>query len=318
MKKFFAAMMVLGFVMAVPAFADDSSGPGKDGHRRDEGGSIDIRNTVSPRIDVDPRITVSPRIDVDPRITVSPRINPEITVSPRISNKQGQKQYQGQDQEQDQKQKQGQFQIGINKQGQNNNQVINPEQTVTFVSPREYLAAPALTVAPGATRPYEPKSYIHGPGLLLPTHMTFVQADSCRAGGISDDWDGNSLADEASEITLWYPNLKAGEAFPVRFTHYLGTAMSETDSDHAFVTAVCEAAYRAMEEGANMGIVTFKIRPRSKSWGVGLPASGAASSTGGLAGTAGMALGVSNAYVKGDLFVHITSFTRDPLVFTGN
>lgn len=316
MKRLLLTAIVMGLLVATPGMA--SADVNTNNCNGSGSCSNDVANTNTTKI----KIKVAPKINVNTRIrntntntvrntntntirntNTSYNTNKNLNVNVNKNTNQ-QQQYQGQ--------KQGQSQG----QGQNNYQRIDPSQTVTFDSPRPFLEAPGLTIAPEGSRPYNPEGWIHAPGLLLPTHLTFTQADSCRAGGISDSWDGNSLPGEAAEMTLWYAALKVGEPFPVRFTHYLGTAMVETDSDHAFVTAVCEAAYRAMEEGADMGIVSSKIRPRNKSWGVGLPASGAASSaTSGLAGTAGMALGVSNAYVEGDLFIHITSFTRNVLVF---
>lgn len=202
----------------------------------------------------------------------------------------------------------------------------------TFASPQQYIGfgnstsvnlpqLPGFFPVPGNfSQPYKPDIWVNGPGSLVPTTLTRAQADECRSSWISSSWDGGHKPGTDSIDLIW-PTL--GQQFP-RLTSavsYVGTSKAEATENYSFMATVCEAAYRAMRNGATKGIVSFVIRPKNKTSGFGFGTSGGG--TGfppsvlsahpyALAGALGFGTGISRAYIEGELIIHITSLRETP------
>ena len=188
-------------------------------------------------------------------------------------------------------------------------------------------AIPNLIQLPGVmgayqnfTQPYKPEVFINGAGPIRPTRMTMDQADKCGSGlgfwGVNSDYVGASSSTSQS-IALYYPAwdkvLPTGD-----ISAYVGTS-SVSAKDKPWLTTLCAAAKKAMENGASVGVVEYIIRPVNKSAGLMLGASfggsgmaGAALNPYALAGTLGGGFGVSNAYVQGELMLQVTGMTTAP------
>src|SRR5262249_18892772 len=97
-------------------------------------------------------------------------------------------------------------------------------------------------------------------------------------------------------------------------SNYVGISSVE-GADKPWLPAVCEAAYHAMEKGANYGVVEFIIRPKNTMKGFGFASSGGgaivpkaatAASPYGLAASLGFGLGWSSQRVEGEVMIQLT------------
>jgi hypothetical protein len=207
-------------------------------------------------------------------------------------------------------------------QGQGQSQRSDVYNVQVVETPRDFLDAPWFMWLPDAVQPYKPDGWISSPGRFVPTRLTFEEAARCRRSGISDSWDGTSPAiitakREDRVIELMYPQLQKDTSVPTG--RFLGTAKARDDDDPAFTTVVCEAAYRAMEEGVEIGEVTFAIRGVStyKGFSIGpsiaasvIPSAASQNSPYGVAPAIGGGTGFSSTRVEGELIVHITGFAK--------
>jgi len=209
------------------------------------------------------------------------------------------------------KNQQGQVQV----QRQSTKNSNSAKQTVTIVNEdkREFLRAPSLLATPSVVVPFKQDSWINHP-TYMPGVLTFEQANECRAASIDDEFDGTSR-ESTESIQLVYLTKTLPKAATAS---YVGTAWTEGESDTPFITSLCEAAYRAMEEGINLGFVSYAIKPLSKtsSFGLGSSVAGsitppaALSSPYAVSGTMGPSIGKSKSWVEGELTIHITGFRR--------
>jgi hypothetical protein len=196
----------------------------------------------------------------------------------------------------------------------------SPSQYIGFGSSTNYsvnlLQVPGfLGVPSNFSQPYKPDLWVNGPGPIVPSTLTLAQADECRASGVDADWDGGERpAVEAIEL-IW-PSL--GQKFPTMSSPaaYLGTSKVSSTEKYSFMATICQGAYEAMKRGATKGIVTFVIRPRNRSAGIGLGTTGGGSwiPSGvtnthpyALAGSLGFGTGWAKAYSEGELMMHIVS-----------
>jgi hypothetical protein len=174
--------------------------------------------------------------------------------------------------------------------------------------------------APGNfSQPYKPDVFINGAGPVRPARMTYEQASECRGGmGYKDTYVGASRG-KAKEITLVYA---AWDKIDVvnDISNYVGIT-SVNGSDKPWLPAVCEAAFHAMERGANYGVVEFIIRPKNTMKGFGFGSSGGgsvvpsvatAASPYGLAATLGFGVGWSSQRVEGEIMIQITGLLMPP------
>lgn len=199
---------------------------------------------------------------------------------------------------------------------------VGGTQVVSVNTPRDFLDIPGFMTLPDAIPPFKPEGFINAPSLLIPLKLTFKEADDCRKSAISDSWEGKSTK-QSEEIELLYPQFDQKfrdslEAARVNVQSYHGTAKSHADDDYSFIAVVCEAAYRAMEEGAQFGVVQFAVRPTTKYRGIvfgptagmsGQP-NGASANPYGAAGGFSGGVGLSETFVDGILLVHITTFSK--------
>ena len=143
--------------------------------------------------------------------------------------------------------------------------------------------------------------------------MTYDQAKECRGGyGYKDTYTGANR-EKAKEIKLVYA---AWDKIDIStdMSNYVGISSVE-GADKPWLPAVCEAAYHAMEKGANFGVVEFIIRPKNTMKGFGFGSSGggsvvpnaaAAASPYGLAASLGFGLGWSSQRVEGEVMIQLT------------
>jgi hypothetical protein len=197
----------------------------------------------------------------------------------------------------------------------------------TFASPSQYigfgnstsvnlLQVPGFIGVPSNfSQPYKPDLWVNGPGPIVPSTLTSAQADECRASGVSTDWDGGDRP-AVDSIELIWPSL--GQKFPTMSspTSYVGTSKVSSTEKYSFMATICQGAYEAMKKGATKGIVTFVIRPRNRSAGIGFGGTGGGSGlpTGvlathpyALAGALGFGTGWARAYSEGELMMHIVA-----------
>ena len=173
---------------------------------------------------------------------------------------------------------------------------------------------PGIPGAPGNfSQPYKPDVFINGAGPVRPARMTYDQARDCRGGyGYKDSYVGANR-EKAKEITLVYA---AWDKIDVTndISNYVGISSVE-GADKPWLPAVCEAAYHAMEKGANYGVVEFIIRPKNTMKGFGFGTSGGgsvvpsvatATSPYGLAASLGFGLGWSSQRVEGEVMIQVT------------
>jgi hypothetical protein len=199
----------------------------------------------------------------------------------------------------------------------------------TFASPSQYIGfgsstnySTSLIQIPGFlgvpsnfSQPYKPDLWVNGPGPIVPSTLTMAQAEECRAWGVSSDWDGGERPSTDSIELIW-PSL--GQKFPTMSSPagYVGTSKVSSTEKYSFMATICQAAYEAMKKGATKGIVTFVIRPKNKSAGIGLGTTGGGSwlPSGvtnthpyALAGSVGFGTGWAKAYAEGELMMHVVA-----------
>jgi hypothetical protein len=202
---------------------------------------------------------------------------------------------------------QSQTSVNENKNKNENENALsnNPSQTVISNSVPNLIQLPGFAPAyPNFTQPYLPSTFINGAGPVRPIAMTYAQASDCN---------GSSKSDDKRSIKLYYPAWdKVAPA--ANFSGYVGAVRVE-EKDGQWIEAVCSAARKAMDKGADEGVVEFVIRPVNRTWGFGGSASfgGSGMPAGGanpyaLAGAVGLGMGVSGSYVKGELMLSITGF----------
>jgi hypothetical protein len=200
----------------------------------------------------------------------------------------------------------------------------SPSQYIGFGSSTNYsvnlLQIPGfLGVPSNFSQPYKPDLWVNGPGPIVPSTLTVAQADECRAWGVSSDWDGGERP-ATDSIELIWPSL--GQKFPTMSSpaSYVGTSKVTSTEKYSFMATICQAAYEAMKKGATKGIVTFVIRPRNKSAGIGLGTTGGGSwlPSGvtnthpyALAGSVGFGTGWARAYAEGELMMHIVALREN-------
>ena len=173
---------------------------------------------------------------------------------------------------------------------------------------------PGLLGAPGNfSQPYKPDVFINGAGPIRPARMTYAQAQECRGGyGYKDTYVGANR-EPTKEIQLVYA---AWDKIDVSndISNYVGISSVE-GADKPWLPAVCEAAYHAMDRGANYGVVEFIIRPKNTMKGFGFGTSGGgsvvpnvatATSPYGLAASLGFGLGWSSQRVEGEVMIQLT------------
>ncbi len=190
--------------------------------------------------------------------------------------------------------------------------------SVTFGNSKNInVNLPGLPGIPGApgnfSQPYKPDVFINGAGPVRPARMTYEQAEECRGGyGYKDSYVGASR-EKAKEIQLVYA---AWDKIDVSndISNYVGISSVE-GADKPWLPAVCEAAYHAMDRGANYGVVEFIIRPKNTMKGFGFGTSGGgsvvpsvatATSPYGLAASLGFGLGWSSQRVEGEVMIQVT------------
>jgi hypothetical protein len=176
--------------------------------------------------------------------------------------------------------------------------------------------SPSLPQLPGFvppasnfSQPYKPDTFVNGPA-FLPKEMTLSEAKACRDSSVR--WYGSSHT-ESTSIKLFYAAQKESPGVPMTMANYVGTAVA-TASDRPFVAALCEAAYKAMNQGATQAVVDFIIRPKNTMYGVGFGTSGGVSGlpTAGthpyaIAGALGFGTGWSNQKVEGEVMLQLTA-----------
>src|SRR5262245_58670841 len=173
---------------------------------------------------------------------------------------------------------------------------------------------PGLLGSPGNfSQPYKPDVFINGAGPVRPAKMTYEQAAECRGGfGYKDNYVGASRA-KAKDITLVYAAWDKVDIVN-DISNYVGITSVE-GADKPWLPAVCEAAYHAMNKGANYGVVEFIIRPKNTMKGFGFGSSGGgsvvpnvatAASPYGLAATLGFGVGWSSQRVEGEIMIQLT------------
>jgi len=191
--------------------------------------------------------------------------------------------------------------------------------SITFGSSRitnvNLPGIPGVLGAPGNfSQPYKPDVFINGAGPIRPASMTYEQAKECRGGyGYKDTYVGGTNREKAKEIKLVYA---AWDKIDIStdMSNYVGISSVE-GADKPWLPAVCEAAYHAMEKGANFGVIEFIIRPKNTMKGFGFGSSGggsvvpnaaAAANPYGLAASLGFGLGWSSQRVEGEVMVQLT------------
>jgi len=190
--------------------------------------------------------------------------------------------------------------------------------SITFGSSRitnvNLPGIPGVLGAPGNfSQPYKPDVFINGAGPIRPSSMTYEQAKECRGGyGYKDTYTGANR-EKAKEIKLVYA---AWDKIDIStdMSNYVGISSVE-GADKPWLPAVCEAAYHAMEKGANFGVIEFIIRPKNTMKGFGFGSSGggsvvpnaaAATNPYGLAASLGFGLGWSSQRVEGEVMIQLT------------
>ena len=169
---------------------------------------------------------------------------------------------------------------------------------------------PGLLGAPGNfSQPYKPDVFINGAGPVRPARMTYEQAQECRGGyGYKDSYVGASREGKESA------RVRRGQ--DRRIERYLQLRQYLLRRGRTNLAARrLEAAYHAMDKGANYGVVEFIIRPKNTMKGFGFGTSGGgsvvpsvatATSPYGLAAALGFGLGWSSQRVEGEVMIEVT------------
>jgi hypothetical protein len=208
--------------------------------------------------------------------------------------------------------------------GQNTVSFASPNTAVNFGNSQtriinfSALGLPGIMGPPGNfTQPYKPDVFVNGAGPVRPSRMTLEQASDCKGGwGYKDRYVGSDRG-RATEISLLYAAWDKIE-MTNDISKYVGISSVE-GSDKPWLPAVCEAAYHAMQHGANLGIVEFILRPKNKMAGFGFGSSGGASGTPNvlstspyaLAGTLGFGVGWSSQKVEAEVMIQLTGLKVD-------
>jgi hypothetical protein len=206
--------------------------------------------------------------------------------------------------------------------GQNSVSFASPAQSINFGNSKvinfSALGLPGIMGPPGNfTQPYKPDVFVNGAGPVRPSRMTLEQAKDCKGGwGYKNRYVGSDRG-KATEISLVYAAWDKVE-MTNDISKYVGVASVE-GADKPWLPAVCEAAYRAMEHGANFGVIEFILRPKNMMAGFGFGSSGGASGTPSvvstspyaLAGTLGFGVGWSSQKVQGEVMVQLTGLKVD-------
>jgi hypothetical protein len=159
------------------------------------------------------------------------------------------------------------------------------------------------------SQPYRPDTFVNVPA-FLPAEMTLAEAKACRDSKVS--WYGGSR-EKSTSIKLFYVSKQESPTVAMAMASYVGTAMAQA-SDGPFIAALCEAAYRAMRNGATVGVVDYSVRPKNTMSGIGYGASGGATGLPAagthpyaIAGTLGFGTGWSNQRVEGEVVLQLTA-----------
>lgn len=186
-----------------------------------------------------------------------------------------------------------------------------PYQGIVLEGSTNLPQLPGILPAPSNfSQPYKPDTFINTP-VFLPAEMTLAEAKECRDAKVN--WYGGTRDDGTRSIKLFYAKKPQSGVGGMAMANYVGTAMATT-SDGPFIAALCEAAYRAMRNGATVGMVEFSIRPKNTMVGIGfgtsggatgLPAAGAHPYA--IAGTLGFGTGWSNQKVEGEVVLQLTA-----------
>jgi hypothetical protein len=190
----------------------------------------------------------------------------------------------------------------------------SPYQGIVIEGSAPLPQLPGLLPTPGNfSQPYKPDVFVNGPP-FLPAEMTMDDAKACGSSKVK--WYGGSRG-ESKSIRLLYTAKKDAPTVPLTMSNYVGTAMASS-SDGPFLAALCEAAAKAMDKGATVGVVDYILRPKNTMSGFGFGASGggtglpmAGANPYALAGTLGFGTGWSNQKVEGEVMVQLTGL-REP------
>lgn len=267
-------------------------------------------------------ILVALLVGVLPAVALAQVINAPIVGPGATSSSQAQGQQQGQQQGQLQGQTLencvGYFncsQIQAQEQKQKVDQA-NVQSITTTGVPNLIQLPGLLGMPPNFTQPYKPEAFINAAGPVRPNKMTYDQAKACAGyWGFSDSWFGASRP-AVTEIALYYPAWDK-VAPTADMSAYTGVSTVNA-ADKPWVPTLCTAAKAAMENGVDVGVVEYIVRPRNDTWGIGFGSSfggsgipaGAALSPYALAGVAGIGTGFSRTHVKGELMLQITGMTK--------
>jgi len=193
----------------------------------------------------------------------------------------------------------------------------NPYQGLVLEGSVTLPQLPGMVPPPGNfSQPYRPDTFVNTPA-FLPAQMTLAEARRCRDSKAR--WYGGARAEEAPSIRLFYVTKQETPSEPLTVTSYVGTAMATT-AEGPFIAALCEAAYRAMSNGASVGVVDFAVRPKNTMFGIGFGASGGATGLPAaganpyaIAGTLGFGTGWSSQRVEGEVVVQLTGLHARPV-----
>lgn len=172
---------------------------------------------------------------------------------------------------------------------------------------------PDFVGIPYAGPPTAPKSFMNDARGIYPTRMTREQAKTCREPMISDSWEGPYWWDTVASDVVELIYTRGNQSAVPNMEQYIGTSKVKATDKYTFIAALCEAAYHAMEHGATRAYVSYVVRPKNKTSGLGIGTSGGGMSTGAaagnpyaLAGVVGLGTGVASSYVEGELLLHLT------------
>lgn len=190
---------------------------------------------------------------------------------------------------------------------------------IKITNPTPAITPPGTTGSlPSSTQPQMPKGWVNIFG-FKPSRMTYEEAEDCA--GRKADWDGRRKVGFSREIQLFWaeeeaksPPLTRIEA-QIAMNRYVGTAKAADYERSSSMAVLCSAALKAMQNGAEIGLITYAYRPEghTSSRGVGGTFGFSGIVQGGanpyaIAGGGGPMLGDSTSRTRGELLVHIQSF----------
>jgi len=196
-----------------------------------------------------------------------------------------------QGQEQGQSQGQGQSQAASGKAKSTSSASITTTESPNFLSLPGVMGAPAILAIPP-----ENHGNIMAP-IALPKRMTYEQAQACRKAWLDDEYEGGRSENETRVVAIDYA--KPHEAASLDMDLYLGTVSVTASAGYTFLPALCEAAFRALEEGATSILVNYTVEKANVTKGVGFGSSAggsaipSTSSPSALSGVAGFGTGYS-------------------------